>query len=71
MAFGRGGALETVADGVSGVFFSEQTEDALEDAVQRAARAAWDPAAIRANAEKFGPEQFLEGMAREIRAVLA
>jgi hypothetical protein len=27
-------------------------------------------AAIRANAEKFGPARFLEGMAREIRATL-
>ena len=71
VAFGRGGALETVADGVSGVFFPEQTEDALADAVERAARTDWDPAAIRANAERFGPAQFLEGMAREIRAVLA
>ena len=71
VAFGRGGALETVADGVSGVFFPEQTEEALEDAVARAARTRWDPAAIRANAERFGPEPFLEGMAREIRAVLA
>ncbi len=71
VAFGRGGALETVADGVSGVFFPEQTEDALEDAVRRAARATWNPAAIRANAERFGPAQFLEGMAREIRASLA
>ena len=71
VAFGRGGALETVADGVSGVFFPEQTEDALEDAVRRAARATWDPAAIRANAERFGPAQFLEGMSREIRAVLS
>lgn len=71
VAFGRGGALETVADGVSGVFFAEQTEDALADAVERAARTDWDPAAIRANAEKFGPGRFLEGMAREIRAVLA
>ena len=71
VAFGRGGALETVADGVSGVFFPEQTEEALEDAVVRAARTRWDPAAIRANAERFGPEPFLEGMAREIRAVLA
>ena len=71
MAFGRGGALETVADGVSGVFFAEQTEDALADAVERAARTSRDPAAIRAHAERFGPAQFLEGMAREIRAVLA
>ena len=71
VAFGRGGALETVEDGVSGVFFPEQTEDALEDAVSRAASAKWEPAAIRRNAERFGPAQFLDAVGAEIRAVLA
>lgn len=70
VAFGRGGALETVADGVSGVFFAEQTEDSLRDAVERAAAMSWDPAAVRRNAEKFGPAQFLEAMAREVKAAL-
>lgn len=70
VAFGRGGALETVEDGVSGVFFAEQTEEALEDAVCRAAAARWDPAAIRRHAERFGPAQFLEAVAGEIRAAL-
>ena len=70
VAFGRGGALETVEDGVSGVFFAEQTEEALEDAVSRAAAARWDPAAIRRHAERFGPAQFLEAVAGEIRAAL-
>ena len=71
VAFGRGGALETVADGETGVFFAEQTEEALEDAVTRAAGTCWDPGAIRRHAERFGPEPFLEGMAREIREVLS
>jgi len=70
VAFGRGGALETVVDGETGVFFSEQTDEALEDAVARAAATSWDSGAIRRHAERFGPAQFLEGMAREIRAVL-
>ena len=71
VAFGRGGALETIEDGRTGVFFAEQTEEALEDAVARAAALRWDPADIRRHAERFGPVPFLEGMAREIRAVLA
>lgn len=70
VAFGRGGVPETVVEGVSGTFFSEQTEDALEDAVARAAATRWDPAAIRRNAERFGPAQFLEAVAREIGATL-
>ena len=67
VAFGKGGALETVADGVSGVFFAEQTLDSLEDAVNRCAAMEWDGAKIRANAERFGPEQFIKGMAEAIK----
>lgn len=63
VAYAKGGALETVADGVSGVFFREQTTESLEDAVLRCAAANMNPAEIRRNAEKFGPEQFVRGMA--------
>ena len=35
VAYGHGGALETVRDGVTGVFFAEQTVEALTDAVRR------------------------------------
>ena len=35
VAYGRGGALETVQDGVTGVFFQEQTPEALNEAVER------------------------------------
>jgi glycosyltransferase involved in cell wall biosynthesis len=58
VAYGRGGALETVADGVSGLFFREQTEDALLEAVTRCATRAWDPGAIREHAEQFSESRF-------------
>lgn len=70
IAFNRGGATETVADGISGTFFNEQTADALIDAVERANKIKWDRTAIRMQAEKFGPEQFLNGMAESIRRCL-
>jgi glycosyltransferase involved in cell wall biosynthesis len=35
VAFGRGGALETVEEGVTGVLFSEQTVDSVIDALER------------------------------------
>lgn len=35
VAYGRGGALETVRDGVTGVFFAEQTVEALIDGLRR------------------------------------
>ena len=71
VAYAQGGALETVAAGVSGVFFSEQTTDSLEDAIIRCSQTDFDTAAIRRHAEKFGPEQFLDGIARCITKVLS
>ena len=68
-AFGRGGALETIADGTSGVFFSEQTLESLEDAVTRCAAVDWNSAAIRAHAENFGPAQFIAGIAKAVEKV--
>ena len=70
VAFGRGGALESVADGVSGVYFAEQTEDALLGAVEACAARRWDSAAIRRNAERFNPQAFIDGMDMAIRRCL-
>ena len=58
IAFGRGGATETVRDGVTGTFFAEQTVASLVEAVGRFERMAFDPAAIRRHAEFFRPERF-------------
>jgi glycosyltransferase involved in cell wall biosynthesis len=70
LAYGRGGALDSVAPGVSGLFFAEQTVDSLIEGVR--AMEAWlpdfDPEAAIAQAEKFAPERFDEGIARLLRA---
>src|SRR4029077_5666228 len=58
IAYGRGGATETIADGVSGVFFAEQTIEAVSSAVKRLAGLDIDPARIVAHASQFGREQF-------------
>ena len=50
VAFGRGGALETVQDGQTGVFFDELTPEALNRAVERLEEGAWNPEAIRQHA---------------------
>jgi glycosyltransferase involved in cell wall biosynthesis len=71
VAYARGGALETVADGVSGLFFDDQTEQSLLEAVARAAGRQWDPAAVRANAERFDVQAFVDGLAASIERCLA
>ncbi|MET0400285.1 MAG: glycosyltransferase [Longimicrobiaceae bacterium] len=58
IAYGRGGAAETVVDGSTGVLFEEQTVDALADAMLRADAIAFEPATCRRNAERFGADVF-------------
>jgi glycosyltransferase involved in cell wall biosynthesis len=71
IAYGRGGATETVADGVSGVFFAEQTVEAISSAVKRLAGLDIDPAGIVAHASRFGREQFFQKMRSHIDGLLA
>ena len=70
VAYALGGALETVNDGVSGVFFSEQTVDGLIDGIERCAATTWDPAAIRQNAERFDTANFIAGLAASMERCL-
>ncbi len=70
VAYGRGGALETVLDGRTGFYFSEQRVSALLTAVERAAAQRWDVAVIRRHAEQFGPQVFIDGLDRSLQACL-
>jgi glycosyltransferase involved in cell wall biosynthesis len=58
VAYARGGALETVDDGVTGVLFGEQTEDSLAVALAATERLATAPDAIAAHARQFGRTAF-------------
>jgi len=60
IAYGAGGVLETVQDHATGLFFREQTTEALVDAVEQfeSRSGGFDPAVCRANAERFAPERF-------------
>jgi glycosyltransferase involved in cell wall biosynthesis len=58
IAFKKGGALETVLEGVTGVFFDAQTPNAMADAMSRAETIEFDPAEIRAHALKFDDKHF-------------
>lgn len=64
IAYGAGGALETVADGVSGLFFPEQTVDSLVGAIEEFESRSWSADACRNNARRFAPEVFDSAMRR-------
>jgi glycosyltransferase involved in cell wall biosynthesis len=71
VAFGRGGATETVAKDLSGVFFAEQTVEAISSAVRNLAGIEIDPAKIAAHASQFGRDQFFQKMRAHIDGLLA
>jgi glycosyltransferase involved in cell wall biosynthesis len=58
LAFKAGGALETVVEGVTGIFFDAQTPEALERAVNVAEATRFDPTRIRRHAMKFDRARF-------------
>jgi glycosyltransferase involved in cell wall biosynthesis len=58
IAFRGGGAVETILENVTGLFFDEQTPEALMDAVERFELNEWNPNEIRSHAEQFSREIF-------------
>jgi glycosyltransferase involved in cell wall biosynthesis len=71
LAFAGGGALETVAPGTTGEFFDEQSASAIRDAVLGFNPDAYDPAAVRAHAERWRAERFVDEMKEAIVATAA
>ncbi|MCS7246585.1 MAG: glycosyltransferase [Thermomicrobium sp.] len=71
IAFARGGALETVIDGVTGVHFPEQSVASIVAALRRFETLHFDPSVIRAHAEQFRPERFKRAFAAFVDAQLA
>ena len=64
IAYKKGGALESVQEGVTGVFFDVQTPKALADAMRRARAMSFDPATVRSHALKFDGKHFKDRFSR-------
>jgi glycosyltransferase involved in cell wall biosynthesis len=71
IAYGRGGAADIVTDGRHGVLFPEQSVEAIAAAIRRFEALSIDPAACRANAERFSEEAFRARLLDEVRAAAA
>lgn len=59
IAYGAGGALETIVDGTTGLFFSEQATWSLMQAIQKFESRMWDKDAIIRHAERFSRPRFM------------
>lgn len=70
IAYGMGGATETVKSGVTGEFFDEQTPEALMSAVKSFDPDKYDPIAIRKHAEQFSTEVFKKEFKSAVEKIL-
>lgn len=66
IAYGKGGATETIVPETTGMFFHEQTPESLNAALQafETAQESFDPLVIRRHAERFGANRFRDEFER-------
>jgi glycosyltransferase involved in cell wall biosynthesis len=62
VALARGGALETVRDGDTGILFDELSQQSLAAALERVQSMRFDRARLRRHAERFSRERYVAEM---------
>jgi glycosyltransferase involved in cell wall biosynthesis len=70
VAYARGGALETVVHGVTGLLVETSTPQAFADAIAAAVDHPFDPIVVRRHAEQFGRGRFGDQMTALVRETL-
>jgi len=71
VAYGGGGALDTVIPGVTGELFTEQSGASLYQTLAHFDPGAYDPVACRAQAEQFSVHQFRHKLLAFLQTVLS
>ncbi len=71
IAYGAGGALATVVEGSTGLFFFEPTPEALAEIVVNFRDDSFDPQAIRRHAEEFSTERFMRRFMQFVETKIA
>jgi len=67
LAYGRGGILDTVVPGVTGVLVAEQSEKALASGLEDILNRPLDPLVCRRNAERFSSDRFVAELRMWVR----
>ncbi|MEY8120855.1 glycosyltransferase [Falsihalocynthiibacter sp. BN13B15] len=73
LAYGRGGARDSVVEGKTGLFFDRQDTSAINDVLDsfEAVESTFDPVQIHAHASGFGAERFRREFSAVVEQVLA
>jgi glycosyltransferase involved in cell wall biosynthesis len=64
IAYGAGGALDTIVEGETGVLFRDPTPEALAEAVRRFEARSFDPSAIHEHAQQFSEARFKQELTK-------
>lgn len=70
IAYKKGGALDIVQDGETGVFFTKQTVESLMKAIQRAETLTFRPATLHRKAKRFEASLFDTRMRKIIQDIV-
>ncbi len=70
IAYAAGGALDTVIDGRTGVFFHEPTVESLMDAVERCEETRFEAPTLQEHARQFGVQRFQDELDSTLRAAI-
>ena len=70
IAYGKGGALDIVQDDESGVFFYEQTVDAVVAAIKKAESSTFLPGTLRRKSRRFEKSLFISKIRRVVQTSL-
>jgi glycosyltransferase involved in cell wall biosynthesis len=69
IALGKGGALETIVSGKTGLFFKEATEEALSNAIEEFEALRFEPDDLKQHAAKFNPTRFRNEISSFLTAI--
>lgn len=67
IALHAGGFLDTIVEGINGIFIESPTPSEIEAAVRRFNPADFDASTVKAHVQKFSEERFREKIVQEIR----
>jgi glycosyltransferase involved in cell wall biosynthesis len=71
IALRAGGALETIVEGQTGMFFDDPDDESLAGAIRTFDRSRFEAERLRAHAETFAPPRFIERLRALVDAVRA